>query len=79
MLGPASTVEERPLCNILGQRTVFQARLMPGFFCAEFIFIIRDLKSSKKKWPCLATSNWKRNKAVAVNLPLYERECSLIK
>ena len=45
---PASTVEERPLCNIFWQRTVLQTRLTPRVFRAKFItFTMRDLESSK--------------------------------
>ena len=62
--GPACTVKERPLHKIILQRTIVRTHLTPGYFSAEFIFIMRDLESLKK-WKCLATSNWKRKKAVA--------------
>ena len=48
-------------------------------FLRRFYFHNTRPQIFKKNWPCLATSNWKQKKAVAVNLPLYKRECSLIK
>ena len=45
--GPASTVEERLLCNILRQRTLVRNCLMPRFFCTELISTMRDHEPSK--------------------------------